>query len=204
MLRTAGRWHRGDQWSPDSMNSHSVRRGRVADAGDLARIQVARWREDYARLVPADVLKELTSGEAEARWREHWAQSLKQPPTSRHRVLVAGIKRADAGRVVAGFAAFGPATDADRWPGTDAELYELCVEPEHRKHGHGSRLLNAAAETLAEDGFGTVSAWVLEADSGAREFLRSAGWVADGARSELDMGAAVPVIRMHVRVEAAE
>ncbi|HEV2450337.1 MAG TPA: GNAT family N-acetyltransferase [Streptosporangiaceae bacterium] len=181
-----------------------VRKGRVADAGDLARIQVARWREDYAGLVPADVLGELTSGEAEARWREHWAQSLKQPPTSRHRVLVAGARRTGTGRVVAGFAAFGPATDADRWPATDAELYELCVEPRQRKHGHGSRLLNAAAETLAEDGFGTVSAWVLEGDSGAQEFLRSAGWATDGARGELDMGTAVPLIRMHVRVEAAE
>jgi ribosomal protein S18 acetylase RimI-like enzyme len=189
---------------PSAGAENFVRTGRVADAAELARIQVARWREDYAGLVPAEVLNELTSAEAQRRWREHWAGSLERPPSSRHRVLVAVGQEPGGERVVAGFAAFGPATDADRWPGTDAELYELCVEPRHRGRGHGSRLLNATAETLTEDGFRTVSAWVLEGDSGAREFLRSAGWAPDGARKELDMGVGVPAIRMHVGLGPVE
>ena len=85
-----------------------VRDARPPDAGAIARIQVARWRTGYAGLVPADVLAELTSAEAEGRWREHWAGSLAGPPTSRHRVLVA-VGAGDGGaRVVAGFASFGP------------------------------------------------------------------------------------------------
>jgi ribosomal protein S18 acetylase RimI-like enzyme len=178
-----------------------VRDARGADAGDIARIQVARWRAGYAGLVPAEVLAELTSAEAAERWREHWAQSLASPPSSRHRVMVAVGAEPGGGRVVAGFASFGPATDADRWPATDGELYELCVEPAQTGRGHGSRLLNAAAAAMAEDGFGTVCAWVLEQDAAARKFLESSGWAADGARKVLDMGASVPLIRLHAAIE---
>ena len=146
----------------------------------------------YAGLVPAAVLAELTSPEAERRWREHWTASLTSPPTSKHQVLVA-VTAGDGGtRLVAGFASFGPGTDPDRWPGTDAELYELCVARDQAGRGHGSRLLNAAAATLADDGFGTVWAWVLEQDATARRFLESAGWAADGAGKALDMGSAGP------------
>jgi GNAT superfamily N-acetyltransferase len=178
-----------------------VRDARGSDAGDLARIQVARWRAGYAGLVPPEVLGELTSAEAEERWREHWAQSLASPPSSRHRVMVAVGTRPGGERVVAGFASFGPATDADRWPATDAELYELCVTQDQAGRGHGSRLLNAAAATMAADGFGRVCAWVLEQDAAARKFLEATGWTADGARKVLDMGASVPMIRLHAAIE---
>ena len=89
------------------------------------------------------------------------------------------------------------------WPATDAELYVLCVEPGHTGHGHGSRLLNAAAATLAEDGFGTACAWVLEQDTTARRFLESSGWAPDGPRRALDMGDPVPTIRLHTALGPA-
>jgi ribosomal protein S18 acetylase RimI-like enzyme len=182
-----------------------VRDARRADAADLARIQVGRWRAGYRGLVPDAVLAEITSTDNERRCAEHWAASLASPPSSRHRVLVAVGAAADqAGgeRRVAGFASFGPATDPGRWPGTDAELYELCVDAGQARRGHGSRLLNAAAETMAEDGFGTALAWVLEQDAAARQFLEAAGWAADGARRSLDMGVPVPTVRLHTGLAA--
>ena len=96
----------------------------------------------------------------------------------------------------------GPAGDGDRWPATDAELYELRIAPGLTGHGHGGRLLNAAADTLAEDRFARVSAWVLEADRALRRFLETAGWAGDGARSELEMGARVPIVRLHASLPA--
>ena len=65
----------------------------------------------------------------------------------------------------------GPATDADRWPRTDAEIYEFRVQPDRTAQGHGSRLLHAAADTLVADGFQTVSTWVVEADREVRQIL---------------------------------
>ena len=131
-------------------------------------------------------------------WRERWREAISNPPTSRHRVLAAVSDSLP--REVVGFASAGPATDADRWPGTDAEIYEFRVSPERAGHGDGSRLLHAAADTLAADGFHTVSIWVLESDSSFRGFLEAAGWAADGAQGELDLGTSVPTVRLHTAI----
>jgi hypothetical protein len=45
-----------------------------------------------------------------------------------------------------------------------------------------------------------MSTWVLAADDALRRFLSSAGWAVDGARGELDVGTAVPVIRLHTTI----
>jgi len=178
-----------------------VRPARAADADHLARVQVASWRCGYAGIVPEALLAELTGDEALGVWRDRWHEAITNPPTSRHRVLVA-VEEAEgsAVREVVGFVSAGPATDADRWPGTDGELYELRVDPDRTGRGHGSRLLHAAADTLTEDGFRTVSIWALDADSALRHFLESSGWAPDGARGELDVGVSVPVVRLHTRI----
>jgi ribosomal protein S18 acetylase RimI-like enzyme len=175
-----------------------VRPARAADAEGLARVQVASWRRSFAGIVPEALLAELTSDEAQDVWRDRWREAITNPPTSKHHVLTA-VQDAPS-REVVGFISAGPATDADRWPGTDGELYELRVIPEQTRHGHGSRLLHAVADTLTQDGFRTVSAWALEADTALRGFLESSGWAADGARAELDVGVSVPVLRLHTAI----
>ncbi|GAA3754927.1 GNAT superfamily N-acetyltransferase [Spinactinospora alkalitolerans] len=159
------------------------------------RIQVAAWQEMYGSVLPGPVLAELTGDEAGERFREQWLASVERPPTSRHRLLVATDERA-----VVGFAAIGPAEDADRWPGTDAEVYALHVHPDHPRRGHGSRLLNAAVDHLLDDGFHAVYVWVLETGNPLRDFLEAAGWRPDGARRELDMGARVAMVRLHAAI----
>ena len=185
-----------------------MRPARAGDADDLARVQVASWRSAFAGIVPPALLGELTSLEAAAVWRDRWRKAIGNPPTSRHRVLTAVSGAPVSGapvsgappREVAGFVSAGPATDADRWPATDAEIYEFRVAPDRTGQGHGGRLMHAAAETLVSDGFRTVSIWVLEADAAVRRFLESAGWAADGARGELDVGVSVPVVRLHTAI----
>jgi len=184
--------------SPSELTAGFVRPAREADAGDLARVQVASWRCGLAGVVPPALLAELTSEEASAVWRDRWREAIASPPTSRHHVLAA--VHGALPREVVGFASAGPATDADRWPGTDAEIYEFRVSPERTRQGHGGRLLHAVADTLVSDGFRTMSAWVLAADAALRDFLAAAGWAADGARAELDVGTPVPVIRLHTTI----
>jgi GNAT superfamily N-acetyltransferase len=175
-----------------------VRPARAGDADSLVRVQAASWRCGYAGIVPAEMLAELTGAQAQGVWRDRWREAITNPPTSRHRVLVAVSDGTP--REVVGFVSAGPATDPDRWPGTDGELYELRVVPERTGQGHGSRLLHAAADTLCQDGFHTVSIWALDADSALRRFLEAAGWAPDGARGELDVGTSVPVVRLHTRI----
>jgi ribosomal protein S18 acetylase RimI-like enzyme len=178
-----------------------VRSARSSDAAGLARVQVASWRATLAELVPGEVLAELTSDAALAGWTERWLEAIVNPPTSRHRVHVA-VPSPGSPEVV-GFAAAGPTTDEDLWPGTDAELYELHVLPDSGDDGHAGRLLNAVADTFAEDGFSTAYAWALADDAARIEFLSEAGWGLDGARSNLDMGVKVPVVRLHTRLSPA-
>ena len=175
-----------------------MRPARAGDAVSLARVQVASWRCGFAGIVPDALLAELTSDEAESVWRDRWREAITNPPTSRHHVLAA-VTDAPA-REVVGFISAGPATDADRWPGTDGEVYELRVLPERTGQGHGSRLLHAAADTLTQDGFHTVCTWALEADTALRRFLESSGWGADGARGELDVGQSVQIVRLHTTI----
>ena len=184
--------------APPEVAAGFVRPARAGDAGALARIQVASWRRGFAGIVPDPLLDQLTSDEAESVWRDRWREAITKPPTSRHRVLAAVTAAPE--REVAGFASAGPATDADRWPGTDGEVYELRIAPERVGYGHGSRLLQALADTLTEDGFHTISLWALEADTALRGFLEEAGWAPDGARGELDVGASVPVVRLHTAI----
>jgi ribosomal protein S18 acetylase RimI-like enzyme len=184
--------------SPPEVAAGFVRPARAGDAGALARIQVASWRLGFAGIVPEALLARLTGEEASEAFQDRWREAITNPPTSRHRVLAAVTGAPH--REVAGFASVGPATDADRWPGTDGEVYELRISPERVGRGHGSRLVQAVADTLTEDGFHTISLWALEADTALRGFLESAGWAADGARAELDVGTSVPVVRLHTAI----
>ena len=184
--------------APSEAPAGFVRPARAGDAASLARIQVASWRRDLAGIVPASLLAELTGDEAEQAFRDRWREAITNPPTSRHRVLAAVT--GGPAREVAGFVSAGPATDTDRWPGTDGEVYEFRVCPERTGQGHGSRLLHAVADTLVSDGFHTVSLWALEADTALRRFLESSGWAVDGARAELDVGTPVPVVRLHTAI----
>jgi ribosomal protein S18 acetylase RimI-like enzyme len=188
-----------------------VRQARAADAPGLARIQVESWRASLAGLVPDEVLAELSSAEAAEQFAHRWRDAITNPPSSRHRVHVAVDPDAEPGggapgetgtasmRPV-GFASAGPATDDDKWPGADAELYELHVLPEFADAGHGARLLHAVADTLAEDGFHTAVTWTLADDEPRLAFLEAAGWAPDGAHSNLDMGVKVHVVRLHTRL----
>lgn len=175
-----------------------VRPARRGDAAAVADIQVRAWRQGYRDLLPAGVLDRVTGPEAAEAWRERWAQAAAEPPSPRHRLLVAV-----ASDLVVGFAAHAPAEDADLDPAAAAELITLLVDPLHTRAGHGSRLLAATADLLREDGFATLVTWAFEDDEVTRTFLVSAGWAPDGASRTLDMGEPVRQIRLHTDISAA-
>ncbi len=126
-----------------------------------------------------------------------WQRSLENPPDERHVLLVALDESAAStppgdtgssydGRVV-GFAALGPSPDPDADDVT-AELLVMGVHPGHRRRGHGSRLLNAAAETARELSFDWLTTWLLGRAEDDRAFLATAGFAPDRARRERVVG----------------
>ena len=180
-----------------------VRPARPAEAEQIAQIQLETWRVAYRRLLPARVLDQLDP----AWMARQWQAAITQPPSPRHRVLVA-IEQAARAELV-GFVAAGPADEQAAAPqespppdpATTVAITDLLVSPRWGRRGHGSRLLAAAADHWRDDGFTTAIAWVYADDPATRSFLTSAGWEPDGHSRTLDVDdLLVPQLRLHTRL----
>jgi GNAT superfamily N-acetyltransferase len=134
-------------------------------------VQAAVWRAAFGTFLAPEVVEAFEPADFARVWRD----SLKTPPTPRHLLLVAC-----AGAQVVGFAAVGPSSDKDATE-TSGEVLALGVHPDARRSGHGSRLLNAAVDTLRGHGFDSMSVWLLAGDESTRAFLTAAGLAPDGA-----------------------
>jgi len=149
----------------------SARVARASDAPAVGLVQAAVWRAAYGQVLPKEVVDQF-DGPSFARV---WRDSLSTPPSPRH-VLLVGC----AGEQVVGFAAVGPSVDTDATE-ISGEVLALGVHPDARRNGHGSRLLNAAVDTLRGKGFDSLSTWILATDEATRAFLTAAGLSPDGA-----------------------
>ena len=172
----------------------SVRVAWADDAESVAAVQVRAWSRLYADVLPDDVLPDDVDALA-----AQWRAALTRPADARNRVLVA----LERNRVV-GFALTSPATDPDCDPVVDGELSEVTLEPDERAKGHGSRLLQAAVDTMAADRFTRAVTWVNVADDALRTFLTDAGWAPDTAHRELDLdgtgATTVKQVRLHTAI----
>jgi ribosomal protein S18 acetylase RimI-like enzyme len=175
----------------------SVRLAWPAEASRIAELQ----RRSWAVLWPADLAQSLLASMSLAEMVESWRAAIERPPEARFRVLVA----TDGERLV-GFATTMPNQDEDADPSMEGAIDQFVIDPAAQHHGHGSRLLNACADTLRADGFVRASCW-LNADDGAmRRFLTGAGWAADGASREIgsdDETVRLKQIRLHTNLASA-
>ncbi|ANH39047.1 Mycothiol acetyltransferase [Nocardioides dokdonensis FR1436] len=174
----------------------SVRVAWADDAAAIAALQLRAWPVMYADLVPAEVLP--SGPEALESVAAAWTQALARPADARHRTLVA----LERNRVV-GFAITTPATDPDCDPVSVGELTELVLDPDERGKGHGSRLQQAAVDTLRSDRFTRAVTWAVASDDGLRRFLVEAGWDTDGAHRELDLDGTGAVTLKQVRLHTS-
>jgi GNAT superfamily N-acetyltransferase len=170
----------------------SVRVAWADDAEAIAAIQARSWATSYADLVPA-------AGQlGEADFAQVWRDALTRPGDARHRALVA----LERNRVV-GFAITTPATDPDCDPVTDGELMEFTIDADERGKGHGSRLLQAAVDTMVADRFTRSVTWLVADDDELRTFLTDAGWAPDTAHRTLDLDGSGATLVKQVRLHTA-
>lgn len=175
------------------MSDVSVRIAWADDAPAIAEVQLRTWRETYAAVVPPEALPDDVEATAAA-----WHASLSTPRDARNRVLVA-LER----NTVVGFAITSPASDPDCDPVADGELSELTVDPAKRGLGHGSRLLQAAIDTMQADRFTRAVLWAIASDDALRGFLTDAGWAADQAHRELDLDGTGSTLVKQVRLHCS-
>jgi GNAT superfamily N-acetyltransferase len=160
-----------DRPSPDS-----VRLAWPREAADIAALQRRSWTVELPAEASGPMLDAMSLEDMTAAWHN----AISRPPRATYRVLVA----LEDDRVT-GFATTGPSSDDDARPAEDGEIDPLVVDPPAQRRGHGSRLLNAAADTLRSDGFSHAYCWVGATDDGLRRFLTDAGWAPDGASREI-------------------
>lgn len=147
----------------------SVRPAVAGDEQEIARVQLAAWRDSLAETLGTEVLDQLDPAQLTAQW----AQAITAPPGPGFRVLVAMH-----GPRLVGFASVAPVTASEQDESTapGGEILALEVLPEARRVGHGSRLLAAVVDLIRdEDGADSVQIWVLSADAVRQQFLGSAG-----------------------------
>lgn len=140
------------------------------DRAAVAQVYVSTWREAYAGIVEQEYLDALSPGA--------WAASLDDHADC--------TWVACAGGEAAGVCTYGPARDGALagW----GEIVSLYVLPERSGCGIGSRLLDAALDALAVEGFERAYLWVLEENRGARAFYERRGFAPNGDVAEVEVG----------------
>lgn len=146
----------------------TLRDAEPADAGAIATVHVAAWRETYAGLLPEEMLAGISVEAREAMWTRILANS------GGTLVFVAE----DGGRVV-GFGSCGDQRDQGlRDLGFTAEISAIYLLRPHQRQGLGAVMMRRMAHALAERGQEAGALWVLRENLAARRFYeRLAGAV---------------------------
>ena len=161
------------------MADATVRAADAADAGLIAALQLAVWRQAYAQLLPSEVLT-TEPAELGARWTA--------------RIGAGGpVLLAFEGAVPVGFAALHDgAALGETGVGETAlgetgvgEIEVLHVVARWTRRGHGGRLFGEATGRLRAGGAGSGFWWAPESDVSVERFLAGVGWWPDGARRVL-------------------
>ncbi len=134
----------------------------VRDCRAIAEVHVQAWQHAYRGIFPEALLAELSIDKRESLW----AQAVEQGSPQ---VLVARIDGQ-----LAGFIAFG----ASRQQGAAAhaaEIWVINVSPQFWSRGIGKSLMLASRDRLTEQGYDSVSLWVLAKNLRARAFYEAMG-----------------------------
>lgn len=121
--------------------------------------------------MPAEFLATLSVDQREVYWRQ-------EIPLGKQQVAL--VKLGDA---VLGWVSYGPSRDADALPGA-AEIWAVYVAPEHWSTGAGCHLWEHARVQLIQQGFQSVSLWVLANNRRAIDFYDKAGFAPDIASTK--------------------
>lgn len=173
----------------NSDNPGFVRLALPREAYDIATIQYELMAD------PTHPLHGLFEQTQIASLAKVWHRSITRPPLASYRVLVATEHES-----VVGMIAVGPSEDEDA-DSDDGQVIELMVARSARSHGHGSRLVQAAVDTLRADGFSRATWWLPTSADQLRSWLQDTGWAPDGvhASAETPTGT-LRLVRLHTDI----
>lgn len=142
---------------------YTIRKAREEDAAGIGRVHYNGWIDTYSDLLPSRIIASL-SGERSIRiFQREGCQNM----------YVATVN----GDVVA-FCGYGMwrGTEAEEQPAGEGEIVGLYVLTPFQRKGIGKALLEQAERELKQEGFSTVSLWVLEGNANAQAFYHAMGF----------------------------
>lgn len=157
-----------------------------SDAPAIARLHAESWRSAYRGMLSDDYLDNRAHPERAALWQARFAEKALKP-------FFAILAESD--KQLVGFACVFP----NEHPAFGSFLDNLHVSPHLVGQGIGRHLLTEVARRLAADGIsGGLYLWVIEQNSRARRFYKSAGAI-EVERAVLSIvdGASTPEVRCH-------
>ena len=164
--RPPTRLRRGNHLNDAVGSPLTVRRARVEDAAQMARVNVLSWQETYRGVMPDAMLDDPALLATRERF---WTAALTDERYRANRVAVA-----ERGGELVGIAMSGPPLDAGvEWA---RQLYVLYVYAADHGTGAGATLLEAVVDPEE-----SVALWVADPNPRAHAFYRKHGFVADGA-----------------------
>ncbi|OKL49271.1 GNAT family N-acetyltransferase [Boudabousia marimammalium] len=157
----------------------AARLAKAEDAGIIGQLLAADMRTRITLAAP-DYAKQLVPMIDEKLLAESWLEAI----TSRdgETVLVA-----TADNEIVGFAAYMQVPETGEDGGKTAEILSFTIAENHRRQGHGSRLLQAVVDH-AKLGSDELRVWISPNDEARVRFYDSAGFGATPAKRTLNLG----------------
>ena len=138
----------------------SIRHARPGDAGEIAQVHDASWRDAYRGVIPGVELERMIARRGPNWW---------------HTAILrgTGLLVLESDEEIVGYSTYG----RNRVPSMpySGESFELYLQPEHQGLGLGRRLFTAARRELAEHGYLSTIVWALADNDKALAFYRSLG-----------------------------
>jgi ribosomal protein S18 acetylase RimI-like enzyme len=170
----------------------TLRTAAPADVPAIAALHLASWRSAYRDITPVGFLDTVTLESRLARWERTFA------PGERERTETVVVVRSG---IIVGLCSFGPRSEPAS--STIGEIYALHVDPESRRDGLGTLLLDEACRRLRARRFAGAVLWVLRANVNARGFYEAVGWSITGEEHlEERNGSVIPEVRYALRFAA--
>ena len=169
-----------------------IRRIGADDVAAVAQVHLESWNAAYRGLVPDEFLEGFTFEKR----KDIAARGLADD--AQETVVIE-----DDGRIL-GFVVFGASRDGDVEPKGAGEIWGIYIDPIHWRKGAGRKLAHHAQRALRERGFTVATLWVLEDNSGAREFYEKLGFCLNGGRKTVELGASLATVRYRKSIRDAE
>lgn len=139
------------------------------DAPQIAQIHVKTWQYAYKGQISDSYLDSLSIEKRTKGWKKQ-IQNAKE----KDHIFVAEIN----GRIV-GWCTAGASRDKDAMKEV-GELQGIYIDPNYIGKGIGSKLVKHALNRLRQEGYKTVTLWVLETNKNTRMFYEKKGWTVEG------------------------